>query len=182
MRLATRHHPERLAHTLHGKPHSVNPTSAAATEAINHNRARILLAHVNASSDEYTVIFTPNATGPAKPPARPTPSTEVRGGGDFAARRRCFCSPGPTAIELRLDANAARRLSKVYSLTRGLDEVIEVLRFPAAGAIRVSFGIASTAADVDKFFSFADKTYKDRFTTSEGLAPREGAEWLVCCP
>lgn len=60
-----RAHKERLASTLYGNPHSVNPTSDAATQLIEQTRARVL-AHLNASPDEYTVIFTPNATGAAR--------------------------------------------------------------------------------------------------------------------
>jgi hypothetical protein len=60
-----RAHEERLANTLCGNPHSVNPTSEVATHLVEKARARVL-AHLNASPDEYTVIFTPNATGAAK--------------------------------------------------------------------------------------------------------------------
>ncbi|KAG7288428.1 hypothetical protein NEMBOFW57_004779 [Staphylotrichum longicolle] len=60
-----RHHQQRLAQAVYGNPHSTNPTSAAATEAIERTRARIL-SHLNASPDEYTVIFTSNATGAAR--------------------------------------------------------------------------------------------------------------------
>lgn len=56
---------KRLVETVYGNPHSVNPTSAATTQAIEQTRARIL-AFVNASPTEYTVIFTPNATGAAR--------------------------------------------------------------------------------------------------------------------
>lgn len=59
------HHSTRLATTLYGNPHSVNPTSAAATEAIGCTKSRVL-SHVNASPDEYTVVFTANATAAAR--------------------------------------------------------------------------------------------------------------------
>ncbi len=60
-----RSHEARLANMLCGNPHSVNPTSEATTHLIEQARARIL-AHLKAPLDEYTVIFTPNATGAAK--------------------------------------------------------------------------------------------------------------------
>ncbi|KAK4245551.1 pyridoxal phosphate-dependent transferase, partial [Corynascus novoguineensis] len=60
-----RHHNERVARTLFGNPHSANPTSAAATEAIERTRARVL-AHFRASPAEYAVVFTANATGAAR--------------------------------------------------------------------------------------------------------------------
>ncbi|KAK4139221.1 molybdenum cofactor sulfurase [Dichotomopilus funicola] len=60
-----RHHSTRFATTLYGNPHSINPTSAAATEAIDRTKSRVL-AHVNASPGEYTVVFTANATAAAR--------------------------------------------------------------------------------------------------------------------
>ncbi|KAK1593719.1 aminotransferase class-V [Colletotrichum navitas] len=60
-----RAHESRLKQTLFGNPHSINPTSQSATDLVEDTRARVL-AHLNASPDEYTVIFTPNATGAAR--------------------------------------------------------------------------------------------------------------------
>jgi selenocysteine lyase/cysteine desulfurase len=55
-------HAERNGGRCFGNPHSENPASAASTELVE--RARLaVLAHFNASPDEYAVIFTPNATG-----------------------------------------------------------------------------------------------------------------------
>ena len=53
---------ERMRGRCFGNPHSENPTSAASTELIERARHAVL-AHVNASPDEYAAIFTPNATG-----------------------------------------------------------------------------------------------------------------------
>jgi selenocysteine lyase/cysteine desulfurase len=60
-----RAHEERLANMLCGNPHSVNPTSEATTHLMEQARARVL-AYLKAPPDEYTVIFTPNATGAAR--------------------------------------------------------------------------------------------------------------------
>jgi selenocysteine lyase/cysteine desulfurase len=55
-------HAERVGGQCFGNTHSENPASAASTELIE--RARLaVLAHLNAPPEEYTVIFTPNATG-----------------------------------------------------------------------------------------------------------------------
>jgi molybdenum cofactor sulfurtransferase len=45
-----------------GNPHSVNPTSSAATGLVERARAAVL-RYFNAPESEYTCIFTPNATG-----------------------------------------------------------------------------------------------------------------------
>ena len=56
----SRHH-ELLASTLLGNPHSVSPASMKATELVEGTRLRIL-RYFNASPDEYTLVFTANAT------------------------------------------------------------------------------------------------------------------------
>ncbi len=53
----------RLLHShVFGNPHSSNPTSQAMTELDEQARA-FVLSFFNASPDEYTAIFTPNASG-----------------------------------------------------------------------------------------------------------------------
>lgn len=111
-----RAHAERLSATLFGNPHSVNPTSAAATELVERTRARVL-AHVNASPEEYTVVFTPNATGAARLVGEAYPFTRrtrlvltfdnhnsVNGLREFARRHRARTVYVPTqAPELRVE-------------------------------------------------------------------------------
>ena len=55
-------HAERIRGGLFGNPHSENPASASSTELVERARHAIL-AHFNASPDEYAAIFTSNATG-----------------------------------------------------------------------------------------------------------------------
>ena len=60
-----REHFELLRHSIFGNPHSLNPTSRAMTEL--DERARdYVLKFFRASPDEYTVIFTSNATNALK--------------------------------------------------------------------------------------------------------------------
>jgi hypothetical protein len=40
------------------------------------------------------------------------------------------------------------------------------------GAVRVSLGLASNLADVDRFLDFTDSTYRDRPAATDGLKPR----------
>jgi molybdenum cofactor sulfurtransferase len=51
-----------LRDDVFGNPHSVNPTSAAMTELVEHAREAVL-RFFGASPEEYVAIFTPNATG-----------------------------------------------------------------------------------------------------------------------
>ncbi|KAK3328615.1 pyridoxal phosphate-dependent transferase [Cercophora scortea] len=89
----------------------------------------------------------------------------------IAVRTGCFCNPGAGESAFGIKFPALRRLMRANHM-RGLDEYVEILGLPSGGAIRVSFGIASNTADVDRFFGFVEKTYKDRVTSSEGLPPR----------
>ena len=57
-----REHLAMLNHCVLGNPHSINPTSNAASEFARQARESVL-EFFNASSDEYTVVFTANASG-----------------------------------------------------------------------------------------------------------------------
>jgi len=115
-------HAERIRSRCFGNPHSENPTSGASTELIE--RARLaVLAHFNASPDEYAVIFTPNATGACRLVGEAYPfgprtrliltydnHNSVNGIREFAKSRGAdtqyvpFCS-----AELRVDDDAVHR-------------------------------------------------------------------------
>ena len=58
-------HHELLRSGVFGNPHSTSPTSRAATELAEAAR-RAILSFLNASSDEYVVIFTANASAALK--------------------------------------------------------------------------------------------------------------------
>lgn len=57
-------HLDLLRRKVLGNPHSINPTSATATEFLE--RARSAVLRFFNASDEYSVVFTPNATGALK--------------------------------------------------------------------------------------------------------------------
>jgi molybdenum cofactor sulfurtransferase len=54
-----------LLQNVYGNPHSMNPTSTATTDLVEHAR-RSVLSYFRASPDEYEAIFTPNASGALK--------------------------------------------------------------------------------------------------------------------
>jgi selenocysteine lyase/cysteine desulfurase len=60
-----REHAELLCSHVFGNPHSTNPASQAMTTLVDRAR-RYVLSYFNASPEEYTVIFTPNASGALK--------------------------------------------------------------------------------------------------------------------
>jgi selenocysteine lyase/cysteine desulfurase len=55
-------HMQLLRESVYGNPHSVNPTSSAATVLVERARAAVM-RYFGADEDEYACIFTPNATG-----------------------------------------------------------------------------------------------------------------------
>ena len=58
-------HMSMLLHTVYGNPHSDNPTSQISTHVAKDARAAVL-DYFHASPDEYTVVFTQNASGALK--------------------------------------------------------------------------------------------------------------------
>jgi selenocysteine lyase/cysteine desulfurase len=115
-------HAERIRGRCFGNPHSENPASAASTELIERARHAVL-AHFNASPDEYAAIFTPNATGacrlvgeayPFGPRTRLVLTADnhnsVNGIREFARARGAIAQYAPFGSpELRIDDDALRR-------------------------------------------------------------------------
>src|SRR5512143_2137957 len=60
-----RRHNKLLSEHVFGNPHSLNPTSLAATQLVEHAREYVL-KFFNADPDEYLAIFTQNASGALK--------------------------------------------------------------------------------------------------------------------
>jgi selenocysteine lyase/cysteine desulfurase len=90
----------------------------------------------------------------------------------ISLRTGCFCNPGVGEAIFGIAANRLKPLTSQYSGT--FDDFLQTAHLPTGGAVRVSFGIASTAHDVDYFIRFASRTYRDRITTNHGLKPRPG--------
>ncbi|GAB5491053.1 MAG: aminotransferase class V-fold PLP-dependent enzyme [Phototrophicaceae bacterium] len=58
-------HMTQLTDNVYGNPHSLNPTSLAATD-VTESARRYVLSYLNADPDEYIIIFTANASGALK--------------------------------------------------------------------------------------------------------------------
>lgn len=90
----------------------------------------------------------------------------------ISLRTGCFCNPGAAETAFGITKSALASLVGVQD--RNYDAYLRATNLPSGGAIRVSFGIASTIKDVDKFILFAINTYQDRPCTAHGLSPRVG--------
>ncbi|PWY79192.1 aminotransferase class-V [Aspergillus heteromorphus CBS 117.55] len=92
----------------------------------------------------------------------------------ISLRTGCFCNPGGAENAFNMDARVLRpHRRRLRSLT-SIDTYIDIAGLPSGGAIRVSFGLVSNTADVDRFFDFAIKHFRDRVTNTAGLPPRGG--------
>jgi len=110
-----------------GNPHSVNPTSRAATALIEHARQAVL-AFFNAPADEYAVVFTANASAALKlvGEAYPVSAAYSRAGprwlsydgpGSPAARSaspRCRAAAGTTCCLARPASKMARSTTSAF--------------------------------------------------------------------
>ena len=88
----------------------------------------------------------------------------------ISLRTGCFCNPGAGEQAFNITRRTLR--GNQFNRTLGIDEYLTTLGLPTGGAIRVSFGVASTIADVQRFLAFAEQTYRDRPSSNTGPAPR----------
>jgi selenocysteine lyase/cysteine desulfurase len=123
-----RRHHELLSDGVFGNPHSHNPTSLASTTLVEEARAAVL-DFFNASPEEYTVVFTTNASGALKLVGEAYPfgpggryllsfdnHNSVNGIREFARRRGAQVTYIPVnAADLRLDASEVARQLEVQS-------------------------------------------------------------------
>jgi molybdenum cofactor sulfurtransferase len=117
-------HARLLAGEVLGNPHSANLTSSATTALVERTR-RAVLAYFNASPDEYTAIFTLNASAALKLVAESFPfrpggralltvdnHNSVNGLREFAIAKGATVDYAPlTFPELRFDAPTSRACS-----------------------------------------------------------------------
>ncbi|KZZ91763.1 cysteine desulfurase [Moelleriella libera RCEF 2490] len=88
----------------------------------------------------------------------------------ISLRTGCFCNPGVGEAAFGIEKLVLKKLSRTKA--DNYDDFIQIVNLPSGGAIRVSFGIASTERDVNYFIAFATELYKDRVCNTKGLAPR----------
>jgi selenocysteine lyase/cysteine desulfurase len=93
----------------------------------------------------------------------------------ISLRTGCFCNPGAGEWAFGLTRKAVRGPWWRGFLWRGMqtvDDYLDQVGLPSGGAVRVSLGLVSNLADVERFLDFAQRTYRDRDPDRAGLAPR----------
>jgi selenocysteine lyase/cysteine desulfurase len=117
-------HAAMLANRVFGNPHSASPCSTETTALVEDTR-RAILEYFNASPDQYTAIFTPNATGALKLAGEAYPfapggrclftfdnHNSVNGIREFARSKGVNVEYAPIAMpDLRIDR---RQLSQLF--------------------------------------------------------------------
>ena len=88
----------------------------------------------------------------------------------ISVRTGCFCNPG--AGEGAFNLTRTHVVRALHRGARTVDEYLEVLELQNGGAIRASVGLASNLADVERFLTFVEMTYRDRLADTSSLEPR----------
>jgi selenocysteine lyase/cysteine desulfurase len=97
---------------------------------------------------------------------------------DRVARRReislrtgCFCNPG--AGEVAFTISRETLVGGEFGDGMTLDDYIDAIGLPSGGAVRASLGLASNAADLDRFLAFAQQ-FVDLGQVPDDLPARVG--------
>jgi selenocysteine lyase/cysteine desulfurase len=90
----------------------------------------------------------------------------------ISIRTGCHCNPGASERASQLTRQDWRKAARAR--VRTMDQYLDVLGLPSAGALRASVGLASNVDDVERFLAFVETTYRDRVAGTGGLPPRRG--------
>jgi selenocysteine lyase/cysteine desulfurase len=89
----------------------------------------------------------------------------------ISLRTGCFCNPG--AGEVAFTIARETLVGGEFSDGMTLDDYIEAIGLPSAGAVRASLGPPSNAADIARFAAFAHE-FVDIAAIADDLPPRAG--------
>jgi len=90
----------------------------------------------------------------------------------ISIRTGCHCNPGVSEGASQLARQDWRKAARAR--VRTMDQYLDLLGLPSAGALRASVGLASNVEDVERFLAFVEMAYRDRVVGTGGLAPRRG--------
>jgi selenocysteine lyase/cysteine desulfurase len=89
----------------------------------------------------------------------------------ISLRTGCFCNPGSGEVAFTISRETL--LGGEFGEGMSLDDYVRALGLPSGGAVRVSVGLASNAADVERFLAFAGE-FVDLAGVPADLPPRRG--------
>ena len=89
----------------------------------------------------------------------------------ISLRTGCFCNPG--AGEVAFTISRETLVGGEFGEGMTLDDYVDAIGLPSGGAVRASLGIATNAADIERFAHFA-KELVDLGEVPDNLPPRTG--------
>jgi selenocysteine lyase/cysteine desulfurase len=93
----------------------------------------------------------------------------------ISVRTGCFCNPGAGEWAFGLSRRSVRGgwwRGFARQGTRTVDDYLRLFGLPVGGAVRASLGLPSNMADIERFLDFAERAYRDRVVSRDGLPPR----------
>jgi molybdenum cofactor sulfurtransferase len=90
---------------------------------------------------------------------------------NISLRTGCFCNPG--AGEVAFTISRETLVGGEFGQGMTLDGYIHAIGLPSGGAVRASLGLASNAADIDRFAAFAGE-FVDLAAVADDLPERTG--------
>jgi len=88
---------------------------------------------------------------------------------DVSLRTGCFCNSGPGEIAFAISRDALAGAGLADGMI--LDDYIRRIGMPTGGAVRVSLGLVSNRADIERFLVFA-RDFQDLASVPDDLPPR----------
>ena len=89
----------------------------------------------------------------------------------ISLRTGCFCNPG--AGEVAFTISRETLVGGEFGQGMTLDDYVRAIGLPSGGAVRASLGLASNAADLERFATFASR-FVDLAAVPDDLPPRTG--------
>ena len=90
---------------------------------------------------------------------------------NISLRTGCFCNPG--AGEIAFTISRETLVGGEFGEGMTLVDYVHAIGLPSGGAVRASLGIATNAADIDRFAGFAAE-FVDLADVPDDLPPRTG--------
>ncbi|OAA65801.1 molybdenum cofactor sulfurase [Niveomyces insectorum RCEF 264] len=167
-RLAANSKPSSRTHSHDSRSGSSSTTTVSVIEEITNEKGAEVTATQNVETQAETETETETekkGVGSNVTITTSSASSFVSGKGHSETKKAVPASPpSPSSSETTVAATASASSTSIAT-TEGEE-------WPIAGAVRVSFGVASNTADVDRFFAFAETAFRDRRTNNRNLGPR----------
>ena len=158
--------------TIHAHVETLAASLLAALESLHHrNRAPAVMLYGPQGVDRRGATVAFNFLHPDGRIVDERYVDRVARRHQISLRTGCFCNPG--AGEIAMTISRETLVGGEFGEGMTLDDYIETIGLPSGGAVRASLGLASNAADIERFGAFAAE-FVDLEDVPSDLPPREG--------